>query len=417
MEPLSKVDPTIAQAIRNETERQAEGLELIASENFVSDAVLEALGSVFTNKYAEGYPGRRYYGGCQFVDVVEQLAIDRARQIFGADHANVQPHSGTQANITAYMSVMKPGDTLMGMELSQGGHLSHGHPLNFSGLYFKVVSYGVDRESERIDFDQVEKVAREHRPKVIMTGASAYSRIIDFERFSRIAQEVGAVLMADIAHIAGLVAAGLHPSPIPHAEIVTTTTHKTLRGPRGGMILCKESQAKNIDKVLFPGNQGGPLVHVIAAKAVSFLEALQPEFKTYQKNIVENAKVLAESLVGEGLRIVTGGTDNHLFLLDLTPVNLTGKEAEKILGEVDITVNKNTIPFDTKSPMVASGIRLGTPALTTRNMGTNEMKQIGRLIADALKNKDNETRKSDIRKQVKSLCSDFPLYASRLAKR
>jgi glycine hydroxymethyltransferase len=417
MEPLSKVDPTIAQAIRNETERQAEGLELIASENFVSDAVLEALGSVFTNKYAEGYPGRRYYGGCQFVDVVEQLAIDRAKQIFGADHANVQPHSGTQANITAYMSVMKPGDTLMGMELSQGGHLSHGHPLNFSGLYFKVVSYGVDRETERIDFDQVEKIAREHHPKVIMTGASAYSRIIDFERFSRIAQEVGAVLMADIAHIAGLVAAGLHPSPMPHAEIVTTTTHKTLRGPRGGLILCKESQAKNIDKVLFPGNQGGPLVHVIAAKAVSFLEALQPEFKTYQKNIVENAKVLAETLVGEGLRIVTGGTDNHLFLLDLTPVNLSGKEAEKILGEVDITVNKNTIPFDTKSPMVASGIRIGTPALTTRKMGINEMKQIGRFIADALKNKDNETRKSEIRKQVKSLCSDFPLYASRLSKR
>ncbi|MCI0445407.1 serine hydroxymethyltransferase [bacterium] len=416
MEPLSKVDSAIAQAIRNETHRQAEGLELIASENFVSDAVLEALGSVFTNKYAEGYPGRRYYGGCQFVDVVEQLAIDRAKQIFGADHANVQPHSGTQANITAYMSVMKPGDTLMGMELSQGGHLSHGHPLNFSGLYFKVVSYGVDRETERIDFDQVEKIAREHRPKVIMTGASAYSRIIDFERFSRIAQEVGAVLMADIAHIAGLVAAGLHPSPIPHAEIVTTTTHKTLRGPRGGMILCKESQAKNIDKVLFPGNQGGPLVHVIAAKAVAFLEALQPEFKTYQQKIVENAKVLAETLVGEGLRIVTGGTDNHLFLLDLTPVNLTGKEAEKILGEVDITVNKNTIPFDTKSPMVSSGIRIGTPALTTRNMGINEMKQIGRLIADALKNKENETRKSEIRKQVKSLCSDFPLYASRLAK-
>ena len=416
MEPLSKVDSAIAQAIRNETQRQAEGLELIASENFVSDAVLEALGSVFTNKYAEGYPGRRYYGGCQFVDVVEQLAIDRAKQIFGADHANVQPHSGTQANITAYMSVMKPGDTLMGMELSQGGHLSHGHPLNFSGLYFKVVSYGVDRETERIDFDQVEKIAREHHPKVIMTGASAYSRIIDFERFSRIAQEVGAVLMADIAHIAGLVAAGLHPSPIHHAEIVTTTTHKTLRGPRGGMILCKESQAKNIDKVLFPGNQGGPLVHVIAAKAVAFLEALQPEFKTYQQKIVENAKVLAETLVGEGLRIVTGGTDNHLFLLDLTPVNLTGKEAEKILGEVDITVNKNTIPFDTKSPMVSSGIRIGTPALTTRNMGINEMKQIGRLIADALKNKENESRKSEIRKQVKSLCSDFPLYASRLAK-
>ncbi len=416
MESLSKVDPAIAQAIRNETQRQAEGLELIASENFVSDAVLEALGSVFTNKYAEGYPGRRYYGGCQFVDVVEQLAIDRAKQIFGANHANVQPHSGTQANITAYMSVMKPGDTLMGMELSQGGHLSHGHPLNFSGLYFKVVSYGVDRETERIDFDQVERIAREHRPKVIMTGASAYSRIIDFERFSRIAQDTGAVLMADIAHIAGLVAAGLHPSPIQHAEIVTTTTHKTLRGPRGGMILCKEAQAKNIDKVLFPGNQGGPLVHVIAAKAVAFLETMQPEFKTYQQAIVANAKVLAAALVDEGLRIVTGGTDTHLFLLDLTPVNLTGKEAEKILGEVDITVNKNTIPYDTKSPMVASGIRIGTPALTTRAMGIDEMKQIGRLIADALKNKENETRKSEIRKQVKNLCSDFPLYAARLVR-
>lgn len=414
MSMLSKVDPKIAEAILNETRRQAEGLELIASENFVSEAVLEALGSVFTNKYAEGYCGKRYYGGCQFVDVVEQLAIDRAKQIFSADHANVQPHSGTQANITAYMSVMKPGDTLMGMELSQGGHLSHGHPLNFSGLYFKVVSYGVDRETERIDFDQVERVAKEHRPKVIMTGASAYSRTIDFARFKKIANEVGAVLFADIAHIAGLIAADLHPSPIPHAEVVTTTTHKTLRGPRGGMILCKEASAKAIDKVLFPGNQGGPLVHVIAAKAVAFLEALQPDFKEYQKQIVKNAAALADTLTQEGLRIVTGGTDNHLFLLDLTPIDLTGKEAEKILGEVDITVNKNTIPYDTKSPMVSSGIRLGSPAMTTRGMGVEQMRQIGKLIYTALKNKDNDTVKSDVRKQVHKLCADFPLYASRL---
>jgi glycine hydroxymethyltransferase len=411
---LWNTDPKIAEAIQNETHRQADGLELIASENFVSDAVLEALGSVFTNKYAEGYPGRRYYGGCQFVDVVEQLAIDRAKQLFGADHANVQPHSGTQANIAAYMAVMKPGDTLMGMELTQGGHLSHGHPLNFSGLYFKVVSYGVTRETERIDFHQVEKVAREHRPKVIMTGASAYSRVIEFDRFKKIADEVGAVLMADIAHIAGLVVAGLHPSPVPHADIVTTTTHKTLRGPRGGMILCKEPQAKNVDKVLFPGGQGGPLVHVIAAKAVSFLEALQPSFAEYQKNIVANAKVLAEALTGEGLRIVTGGTDNHLFLLDLTPVNLTGKEGEKILGEVEITVNKNTIPYDSKSPMVASGIRIGTPAMTTRGMKGEQMKKIATLIAAALKNKDNESVKSEIRQEVKKLCSDFPLYANHL---
>jgi glycine hydroxymethyltransferase len=414
MSLLRKTDPQIADAILNETRRQAEGLELIASENFVSDAVLEALGSVFTNKYAEGYPGKRYYGGCQFVDVVEQLAIDRAKQLFKADHANVQPHSGTQANIAAYMSVMKPGDTLMGMELSQGGHLSHGHPLNFSGLYFKVVSYGVDRETERIDFDQVDRVAREHRPKVIMTGASAYSRIIDFPRFKKIADEVGAVLMADIAHIAGMVATGLHPSPVPYADIVTTTTHKTLRGPRGGMILCKESFAKTVDKVLFPGNQGGPLVHVIASKAVSFLEALQPSFAGYQKRILENAKTLAAALTDQGLRIVTGGTDNHLFLLDLTSVGLTGKEGEKILGDVDITVNKNTIPFDTKSPMVASGIRLGTPALTTRGMGGDEMKKIAQLIASALKNKDNDTIKTQIKKDVSSLCSDFPLYANRL---
>lgn len=414
MSTLSEFDPQIAEAIHNETRRQAEGLELIASENFVSEAVLEALGSVFTNKYAEGYPAKRYYGGCQFVDVVENLAIERAKKLFGADHANVQPHSGTQANITAYMSVMKPGDTLMGMELSQGGHLSHGHPLNFSGLYFKVVSYGVDRETERIDFDQVERVAREHRPRVIMTGASAYSRIIDFARFKKIADEVGAVLFADIAHIAGMVVAGLHPSPIGHAEIVTTTTHKTLRGPRGGMILCTEARAKSIDKVLFPGNQGGPLVHVIASKAVAFLEALQPEFKEYQKRIVANASVLAQALTQEGLRIVTGGTDNHLFLLDLTPVDLTGKEAEKILGDVEITVNKNTIPYDTKSPMVASGIRLGTPAMTTRGMGTEQMQQIAKLIYTALKNKDNETVKSDVRRQVHALCSEFPLYANRL---
>jgi glycine hydroxymethyltransferase len=411
--PLWSTDSRIAEAILNETIRQADGLELIASENFVSDAVLEALGSVFTNKYAEGYPGRRYYGGCQFVDVVEQLAIDRAKQLFQAEHANVQPHSGTQANIAAYMAVMKPGDTLMGMELTQGGHLSHGHPLNFSGLYFKVVSYGVTRDTERIDFHQVERVAREHRPKVIMTGASAYSRVIEFDRFKKIADEVGAVLMADIAHIAGMVATGLHPSPVPHADIVTTTTHKTLRGPRGGMILCKESWTKNIDKVLFPGGQGGPLVHVIAAKAVSFLEALQPSFAEYQKNIITNAKVLADSLTTEGLRIVTGGTDNHLFLLDLTPVNLTGKEAEKILGDVDITVNKNTIPYDTKSPMVSSGIRIGTPALTTRGMGTEQMQEIAHLIAGALKNKENESIKTEIRQEVKKLCSDFPLYANR----
>ena len=412
---LRSTDPQIAEAIHNETVRQADGLELIASENFVSEAVLEALGSVFTNKYAEGYPGKRYYGGCQFVDVVEQLAIDRAKQLFQCDHVNVQPHSGTQANIAAYMAVMKPGDTLMGMELTQGGHLSHGHPLNFSGLYFNVVSYGVTRETERIDFDQVERVAREHRPKVIMTGASAYSRVIEFERFKRIAEEVGAVLMADIAHIAGLVAAGLHPSPVPHADIVTTTTHKTLRGPRGGMILCKQEWAKNIDKVLFPGGQGGPLVHVIAAKAVSFLEALQPEFSEYQRRIVENARVLAESLTGEGLRIVTGGTDNHLFLLDLTSVNLTGKEAENILGDVEITVNKNTIPFDTRSPMVSSGIRIGTPALTTRGMGPEQMRKIASLITGALKNKDNESIKSEIRSEVKNLCSAFPLYANRIS--
>jgi glycine hydroxymethyltransferase len=415
-ESLRSADPAIAEAILNETKRQADGLELIASENFVSDAVLEALGSVFTNKYAEGYPGKRYYGGCQFVDIVEQLAIDRAKELFQADHANVQPHSGTQANIAAYMAVMKPGDTLMGMELTQGGHLSHGHPLNFSGLYFKVVSYGVTRETERIDFDQVEKVAREHKPKVIMTGASAYSRVIEFDKFKRIADEVGAVLMADIAHIAGLVVAGLHPSPVPHADIVTTTTHKTLRGPRGGMILCKEPYAKVIDKVLFPGGQGGPLVHVIAAKAVSFLEALRPQFKEYQQNIVANAKVLAESLTGEGLRIVTGGTDNHLFLLDLTAVDLTGKEAEKLLGEVDITVNKNTIPYDTRSPMVSSGIRIGTPALTTRGMRGEQMRKIGGLIATTLKNKDNESIKSDVRREVKKLCSEFPLYANRFGR-
>lgn len=411
---LWKTDPQVAEAIQNETKRQAEGLELIASENFVSEAVLEALGSVFTNKYAEGYSGRRYYGGCQFVDVVEQLAIERAKQLFHADHANVQPHSGTQANIAAYMAVMKPGDTLMGMELTQGGHLSHGHPLNFSGMYFKVVSYGVDRETERIDFDQVARVAKESKPKVIMTGASAYSRIIDFERFRKIADEVGAVLMADIAHIAGLVATELHPSPVPHADIVTTTTHKTLRGPRGGMILCKEGHAKAIDKVLFPGGQGGPLVHVIASKAVSFQEALQPSFAEYQKQIVQNAKALAEGLSADGLRIVTGGTDNHLFLVDLTSIDMTGKEAEKILGEVDITVNKNTIPFDTKSPMVSSGIRIGTPALTTRGMGVPEMKEIAGLIVGTLKNKNNDTVKSDIRKKVRALCDNFPLYASRI---
>ena len=368
MENLARTDPEVAEAIRNETERQGRQLEMIASENFVSEAVLEALGTVLTNKYAEGYPGKRYYGGCEFVDVAETLAIARAKEIFGADHANVQPHSGAQANTAVYMAACKPGDTILGMNLSHGGHLTHGHPLNFSGKYFNVVAYGVRKEDERIDYEELKRLAVEHKPKVIVVGASAYPRTIDFAAVRAAADASGALIMADIAHIAGLVAAGLHPSPVPHCEFVTTTTHKTLRGPRGGLILCQEAWAKEIDKAVFPGVQGGPLMHVIAAKAVAFKEALAPEWKAYQRQIVANAAALAKALQGEGWRLVSGGTDNHLMLVDVFAKGITGKVAEKALDKAGITANKNTIPFDTNSPMVASGIRLGTPALTTRGM-------------------------------------------------
>jgi glycine hydroxymethyltransferase len=415
MENLARTDPEIADAIRNETRREGAQLELIASENFVSEAVLEALGSVLTNKYAEGYPGKRYYGGCEYVDVAESLAIARAKQLFGCDHANVQPHSGAQANTTVYMTVCKPGDTILGMNLSHGGHLTHGHPLNFSGRFFKVVAYGVRKEDERIDYDEMTRLARENNPKVVVVGASAYPRTIDFQAVRRAADACGAVVMADIAHIAGMVAVGLHPSPVPHAEFVTTTTHKTLRGPRGGMILCQAKWAKEVDKLLFPGVQGGPLMHVIAAKAVAFKEALAPEFKTYQAQIVANAKALAASLAGEGWRLVSGGTDNHLMLVDVFAKGITGKAAEAALDRAGITVNKNTIPFDTNSPMVASGIRIGTPALTTRGMKEAEMEQIGRLISRALHGVDNETALGDVKHDVQKLCGRFPLYAERLA--
>ena len=414
MENLARTDPEVADAVRSETRRQGSQLELIASENFVSEAVLEALGTVFTNKYAEGYPGKRYYGGCEFADVVENLAIARAKELFGCDHANVQPHSGTQANTAVYMSVLKPGDTILGMNLSHGGHLSHGHPLNFSGRFYNVVAYGVRKEDERIDYDAMTALAAEHRPKVIVVGASAYPRIIDFEAVRRAADACGAVVMADIAHIAGLVAAGLHPSPVPHAEFVTTTTHKTLRGPRGGMVMCQAKWQKELDRITFPGIQGGPLVHVIAAKAVSFKEALAPEFKAYQRQIVANARALAETLTGEGWRLVSGGTDNHLMLIDVFSNGITGKVAEKALEHAGITVNKNTIPYDTNSPMVASGIRIGTPALTTRGMKEAEMTQVGRLIARALSAIDNESALGDVRRDVQKMCDRFPLYASRL---
>jgi glycine hydroxymethyltransferase len=414
MQNLVRTDPEVAEAIRNETRRQGSQLELIASENFVSEAVLEALGTVLTNKYAEGYPGKRYYGGCEFVDVVETLAIQRAKQLFAADHANVQPHSGAQANMSVYMTVCQPGDTILGMNLSHGGHLTHGHPLNFSGRYFKVVAYGVRKEDERIDYEAMAALAREHRPKVLVVGASAYPRTIDFVAVRRAADECGAVVMADMAHIAGLVAAGLHPSPVPHAEFVTTTTHKTLRGPRGGMILCQEKWAKETDKLLFPGVQGGPLMHVIAAKAVALKEALAPEFKTYQAQIVKNAKALAATLMGEGWRLVSGGTDNHLMLIDVFAKGLTGKVAEKALDRAGITVNKNTIPFDTNSPMVASGIRVGTPALTTRGMKEADMEKVGRLIARALSAASDETRLAEVKRDVTRLCDQFPLYAARL---
>jgi glycine hydroxymethyltransferase len=414
MDNLVRTDPEVADAIRSETRRQGSQLELIASENFVSEAVLEAMGTVFTNKYAEGYPRKRYYGGCEFADVVEDLAIARAKALFGCEHANVQPHSGTQANTAVYISVLKPGDTILGMNLSHGGHLSHGHPLNFSGRFYKVVPYGVRKEDERIDYDAMSALAREHRPKVIVAGASAYSRIIDFEAFRRCADECGAVVLADIAHIAGLVAAGLHPSPVPHAEFVTTTTHKTLRGPRGGLVMCQGKWAKELDKVVFPGIQGGPLVHVIAAKAVSFREALGPTFKTYQKQVVTNAKALAATLEGEGWRVVSGGTDNHLMLIDVFARGITGKVAEAALDRAGMTVNKNTIPYDTNSPMVASGIRVGTPALTTRGMKEAEMETVGRLISKALQGVSNESTLADVKRDVHRLCGTFPLYASRL---
>ena len=415
MEHLARTDPEVADAVRNETRREGSQLELIASENFVSEAVLEALGTVLTNKYAEGYPGKRYYGGCEFVDVAETLAIARAKQLFGCDHANVQPHSGAQANTTVYMAVCQPGDTILGMNLSHGGHLTHGHPLNFSGRFFKVIAYGVRKEDERIDYDEMARLARENNPKVVVVGASAYPRTIDFEAVRRAADACGAVVMADIAHIAGLVAVGLHPSPVPHAEFVTTTTHKTLRGPRGGMILCQAKWAKETDKLLFPGVQGGPLMHVIAAKAVAFKEALAPEFKAYQAQIMANAKALAATLTGEGWRLVSGGTDNHLMLVDVFAKGITGKAAEAALDRAGITVNKNTIPFDTNSPMVASGIRIGTPALTTRGMKEADMEVIGRLISRALHGVENETELAGVKRDVQKLCGRFPLYAERLA--
>jgi glycine hydroxymethyltransferase len=416
MENLARTDPEVADAIRQETVRQGRQLEMIASENFVSEAVLEAMGTVLTNKYAEGYPGKRYYGGCEHVDVVENLAIARAKELFGADHANVQPHSGAQANTAVYMTVLQPGNTILGMNLSHGGHLTHGHPLNFSGRFYKVVAYGVRKEDERIDYEQLAALAREHKPRVVVVGASAYPRTIDFAAVRKAADEAGAgvVVMADIAHIAGLVVAGLHPSPIPHCEFVTTTTHKTLRGPRGGMALCQARWAKELDKLVFPGVQGGPLMHVIAAKAVAFKEALTPEFKAYQAQIVKNAQALAATLRDERWRLVSGGTDNHLILVDVFARGITGKAAEAALDKAGITVNKNTIPYDTNSPMVASGIRVGTPALTTRGMKEAEMEQVGRLLSRALKNFENETTLAEVKREVGKLCERFPLYTARL---
>jgi len=414
--PLYEVDPTIAAAIDNETRRQHEGLELIASENFVSEAVLEAMGSVFTNKYAEGYPGKRYYGGCEFADVVENLARDRAKQLFGAEHANVQPHAGSQANMAAFAAVLQPGDTILGLNLAHGGHLTHGHPLNFSGKTYKIVPYGVTNESETIDYDELERIAESEHPKLIIGGGSAYPRIIDFARMRQIADKVGALYLVDMAHFAGLVAGGAHPSPVPHAHIVTSTTHKTLRGPRSGMILSKQDYAAAIDKVVFPGMQGGPLVHIMAAKAVSFLEAMQPSFKDYAKQVVANAKVLAEELSKEGFRIISGGTDTHVMLMDVFAKGMLGSEAEKALGEAGITVNKNAIPFDANPPMKPSGIRIGSPALTTRGMKEPEMRQVGRWISRTLHNRTNAVELGKIRKEVFELAEEFPLYPERRAK-
>ncbi|HXS95223.1 MAG TPA: serine hydroxymethyltransferase [Candidatus Limnocylindrales bacterium] len=408
--PLAEVDPEIFAAIEHETERQDGQLELIASENFTSEAVLEATGSVFTNKYAEGYPGKRYYGGCEFADVVENLARDRAKKLFGAEYANVQPHSGSQANQAAYAAVVSPGDTIMGLNLAHGGHLTHGHQLNFSGKTYKVVPYNVRKEDEQIDYDEVERLAHEHKPKMIITGASAYPRILDFARFRRIADAVGAIFLVDMAHISGLVAAGVHPNPCEHADIVTSTTHKTLRGPRAGLILAKEKFGAAIDKVVFPGVQGGPLVHVVAAKAVCFLEAMQPEFVAYQKQVVANARALAQSLMDEGFRLVSGGTDTHLMLLDVFSKGLRGKEAEKALDRARITVNKNAIPFDQNPPMNPSGIRLGSPAVTTRGFKEAEMREVGALIAEVLNNIENEEALGRVRDKVGALTARFPLY-------
>lgn len=410
LEKLAVCDPEIAAAMGEELGRQRNKIELIASENFVSPAVMEAMGSVLTNKYAEGYPGHRYYGGCEYVDKVETLAIERAKKLFGADHANVQPHSGANANTAVYFAFLQPGDTIMGMNLSQGGHLSHGSPVNISGKYYKVVPYGVTHETERIDYDEFERIAKEAQPKLIVAGASAYPRVIDFERMANIAHSVGAIFMVDMAHIAGLVAAGLHPSPVPYADIVTTTTHKTLRGPRGGLILCKEQYAKQIDKAIFPGVQGGPLMHVIAAKAVAFGEALKPEFKDYAKQIIANCKALAEGLMAEGFRLVSGGTDNHLILVDVRGQKMTGKTAEHLLDEVGVTCNKNTIPFDPESPFVTSGIRLGTAAVTTRGFKEDDMKEVAAIIGLVLNNADDEAKQAEAAKRVAVLCAKYPMY-------
>jgi glycine hydroxymethyltransferase len=408
---LAETDPEIAAAIQNERHRQAEGLELIASENFVSRAILEAAGSVLTNKYAEGYPGRRYYGGCEFVDIAESLAISRAKTLFGADHANVQPHSGAQANMSVYLTIVKPGDTVLGMNLAHGGHLTHGHPLNFSGKLYNIVPYGVRQDDERIDYEELERLAHQHKPQMIMVGASAYPRIIDFPRIAAVATAVGAPMVVDMAHIAGLVATGFHPSPVPHADFCTSTTHKTLRGPRAGLILCREKWAKDLDKAVFPGVQGGPLMHIIAAKAVCFKEAMEPSFKEYQRQIIANAQRLANAITSHGFRLVSGGTDNHLMLVDVFSKGVTGKVAEAALGRAGITVNKNAIPFDQNPPMVASGIRVGTPAVTTRGMREAEMDLIGELIARVLAAPEDDRAIAIVKSEVDRLCQRFPLYA------
>lgn len=408
---LDVVDTEIQEAINKELSRQRDKLEMIASENIVSKAVMQAQGSVLTNKYAEGYPGKRYYGGCEYVDVVEQLAIDRAKKLFGAEYANVQPHSGAQANTAVYFALLQPGDTILGMNLTDGGHLTHGSPVNISGKYFKIIPYGVDKETERIDYDELERLAKEHQPKLIVGGASAYSRVIDFERMAQIAKSVGAYLMIDMAHIAGLVAAGLHPSPVPYADVVTTTTHKTLRGPRGGLILCRDAEfGKQFNKAIFPGIQGGPLMHVIAAKAVAFKEALSDEFKVYQQQVLDNAKALADELVKKGFRIVSGGTDNHLMLVDLRSKNITGKEAQFLLDEIGITANRNTIPFEPLSPFVTSGIRLGTPALTTRGLKEEDIREVADIIADVIENREDGAVIEAAKAKVQAICKKFPLY-------